>query len=201
VADRAATLCWLGNQAAFEVHAWTSTIHDPWTPTFALIDIDPGTKTTWEETLVLARLYRTALSHLGVRGYPKVTGQRGIQVWIPIERRYSFAETSQWVERISRAIGATVPDLVSWDWAKANRGGKARLDYTQNAPIKTLVAPYSVRPRKGAPVSMPITWDELDDPTLRSDRWTVRDAVERVDKVGDLFAPAQTDHQELPPLG
>ena len=83
VADRAATLCWLGNQAAFEIHAWTSVLHDPWTPTFALIDIDPGTSTTWEETLTLARLFRTALEHLGVRAYPKLTGSRGIQAWIP----------------------------------------------------------------------------------------------------------------------
>ncbi len=198
IADRVATLCWLGNQAAFEVHAWTSRLDDPFRPTFALIDIDPGTKTTWEETLVLARLYRTALGHLGVRGYPKTTGKRGIQVWIPIEPRYTFADTSGWVERVSRAIGATVPDLVSWDWAKANRGGKARLDYTQNATIKTLVAPYAVRPAAGAPVSAPIAWDELDDPALRPDRWTIRTIVERVERVGDLFAPAQTDAQELP---
>jgi DNA ligase D len=200
VADRVATLCWLGNQAAFEVHAWTSRLDDPARPTFALIDIDPGTKTTWEETLVLARLYRTALGHLGVRGYPKTTGKRGIQVWIPIEPKYSFRETSDWVERISRAIGSTVPDLVSWDWAKASRGGKARLDYTQNASIKTLVAPYAVRPSAGAPVSAPISWDELDDPDLRPDRWTIRTIVDRVAQVGDLFADAQTDAQELPPV-
>jgi bifunctional non-homologous end joining protein LigD len=201
VADRVATLCWLGNQAAFEVHAWTSRLEQPFSPTFALIDIDPGTKTTWDETLVLARLYRTALEHLGVRGYPKVTGQRGIQAWIPIEPKYSFSETSDWVEGLSRAIGATVPDLVSWEWAKGARGGKARLDYTQNQPIKTLVAPYSVRPAAGAPVSAPIAWDELDDPELRPNRWTVRTIVERVDQVGDLFAGAQIDPQELPPLG
>ena len=200
IADRVGTLCWLGNQAAFEVHAWTSRLEEPAQPTFALIDIDPGTKTTWEETLVLARLYRTALAHLGVRGYPKTTGKRGLQVWIPIEPRYSFAETSDWVERISRAIGATVPDLVSWDWAKANRGGKARLDYTQNASIKTLVAPYAVRPSVGAPVSAPISWDELDDPSLRPDGWTIRTIVERVAAVGDLFGGAQTDPQVLPPV-
>ena len=102
-------------------------------PTFALIDIDPGEKTTWEETLVLARLYRTALGHLGVRGYPKTTGKRGIQIWIPIVPKYSFDETSAWVERVSRAVGSTVPDLVSWEWAKGARKGRARLDYTQNA--------------------------------------------------------------------
>ncbi len=201
VADRVATLCWLGNQAAFEVHAWTSTIADPWLPTFALIDIDPGTATTWDETLLIARLYRTALEHLGVRAYPKVTGSRGIQAWIPIERgRYSYAETSAWVEKLSRAVGASVPRLVSWEWAKAERGGKARLDYTQNAAIKTLVAPYAVRPRHGAPASAPIRWDELDDPELRPDRWTIRTLPDRVAEVGDLWAGIQDDRQTLPPL-
>jgi bifunctional non-homologous end joining protein LigD len=200
IADRVASLSWLGNQAAFEVHAWTSRLADPMAPTFALIDIDPGTDTTWDETLTLARLYRTALEHLGVRGYPKTTGKRGIQVWIPIESRYTFRETSDWVESLSRAVGSTVPDLVSWEWAKNRRGGKARLDYTQNTYIKTLVAPYAVRPADGAPVSTPIGWDELDDPALRSDRWTIRTVVERVAQVGDLFAAAQTDRQVLPPL-
>jgi bifunctional non-homologous end joining protein LigD len=97
-------------------------------------------------------------------------------------------------------VGATVPDLISWEWSKANRGGKARLDYTQNASIKTLVAPYSVRPRDGAPISMPIAWSELDDKDLRSDRWTVRNAIGRLEKTGDLFAGAQTESQDLPSL-
>jgi bifunctional non-homologous end joining protein LigD len=200
IADRVATLCWLGNQAAFEIHAWTSRLDDPGRPTFALVDIDPGTKTSWDETLTLGRLFRTALGHLGVRGYPKLTGRRGIQVWIPIVARYSYADTSRWVEALSRAVGSTVPNLVSWEWSKNQRQGRARLDYTQNAAIKTLVAPYAVRPAAGAPVSAPIDWDELDDPGLRPDRWTIRTIVERVVERGDLFSGAQTDLQELPQL-
>ncbi len=200
LADRAAALAWLGNQASFEIHAWTGRLPDPWRPTFAYIDIDPGERTTWDETLVLARLYRTALGHLGVRGYPKTTGKRGIQVWIPIEPKYGFDETSAWVERVSRAVGSTVPELVSWEWAKEARKGRARLDYTQNASIKTLVAPYAVRPAAGAPVSAPIAWDELDDADLRPDRWTIRTILDRVAEGGDLFAAAQTDLQELPPV-
>jgi bifunctional non-homologous end joining protein LigD len=200
VADRVATLCWLANQAAFEVHAWTSRLDAPFRPTFALIDIDPGTSTTWDETLVIARLFRTALSHLGVRGYPKVTGQRGIQVWVPIVPKYDHGQTTDWVEQLSRAVGAVVPDLVSWEWSKGNRGGRARLDYTQNSPIKTLVAPYAVRPAPGAPVSTPIAWDELDDPALRPDRWTIRSILDRGAAIGDPFAAAQTDLQELPPV-
>jgi bifunctional non-homologous end joining protein LigD len=201
VADRVATMCWLGNQAAFEFHAWTSRLTDPMHPTFALIDIDPGDATTWDETLTLARLFRTALGHLGVRGYPKLTGKRGVQVWIPLVPRYDFSETSAWVEKVSRTVAGIVPHLVSWEWAKDARKGRARLDYTQNAFIKTLVAPYAVRPLPGAPVSAPIAWDELDDPSLTATRWTIRTIVDRARTVGDLFAPAQTDLQELPPLG
>ncbi len=135
-----------------------------------------------------------------MRAYPKVTGRRGIQAWIPVVPAYDYRQTSDWVERLSRAVGAIVPDLVSWEWAVANRRGLARLDYTQNAPIKTLVAPYAVRPAPGAPVSAPISWDELDDPDLRPDRWTIRSLIPRVASRGDLFAGALTDLQELPKL-
>ncbi|MGV1004364.1 MAG: DNA ligase D [Candidatus Nanopelagicales bacterium] len=201
IADSAAALVWLANQAAFEIHAWTATRADPWMPTFALIDIDPGPATTWEETLTLARLYRTAFTHLGVTAFPKTTGSRGLQAWVPLVRgKYTYQETSAWVEKLSRAIGETVPELVSWVWTKKDRGGKARLDYTQNAPIKTLVAPYSVRPRPGAPVSMPIRWEELDDPDLRSERWNIRNALPRLAEVGDLFAGAAEIAQVLPRL-
>jgi bifunctional non-homologous end joining protein LigD len=200
VADEVAALCWLGNQASFEVHAWTGRLDEPERPSFALVDIDPGEKTTWDETLVLARLYRTAFEHLGVRAYPKLTGKRGIQAWLPIVPKYSFTETSAWVEQLSRAIGAMVPELVSWEWSKADRKGRARLDYTQNTYIKTLVAPYAVRPAAGAPVSAPIRWEELDEADLQANSFTIRNVLERVTEEGDLFAPAQTDAQELPKL-
>jgi bifunctional non-homologous end joining protein LigD len=200
IAEEVATLCWLGNQAAFETHAWTGKLPRPDRPTFALVDIDPGEKTTWDQTLELARLFRAAFEHLGVRAYPKLTGKRGIQAWLPLVPKYDFGETSDWVERLSRAIGAMVPDIVSWEWSVSQRKGKARLDYTQNTFIKTLVAPYAVRPMAGAPVSAPIEWSELDDPTLRPNSFTIRNVVERVARIDDLFAGAQTDAQELPKL-
>ncbi|MBW3613539.1 MAG: ATP-dependent DNA ligase, partial [Chloroflexi bacterium] len=84
---------------------------------------------------------------------------------------------------------------------KRARRGRARLDYTQNAINKTLVAPYSPRPAPGAPVSVPIEWDELDDPELRPDRWTIRDIPGRIAGRGDPFASVLEDEQELPPLG
>lgn len=93
-----------------------------------------------------------------------------------------------------------VPDLISWSWETGRRKGLARLDYTQNAHNKTLVAPYSVRASPRAPVSMPITWDELDDPDLAPDRWTMATAPDRIAEVGDLFAPVLSEPQALPPL-
>ena len=84
-------------------------------------------------------------------------------------------------------MGKIVPELVSWAWTKSDRRGLARLDYTQNVKNKTLVAPYSPRPRAGAPVSVPIEWDELDDPDLRPDRWTIRTVVDRLAEAGDPF--------------
>jgi bifunctional non-homologous end joining protein LigD len=200
VADSAPALAWLAQHAAVELHAWTSRVEDVHRPTYALVDIDPGPDTTWDEVLLLARLHRDALAHLDVRGYPKLTGQRGIQVWIPIATGPSFEDTRTWVEMLSRAIGGVAPQLVSWEWEKDRRGGRARLDYTQNVIGKTLVAPYSARPAPGAPVSAPIEWEELDDPDLRPDRYTVRTVLERVAERGDPMAPALRDPQTLPPL-
>lgn len=200
VVDSLPSLVWMANFGVIEHHAWTSTIESPTEPSFALVDLDPGETTTFDDLLVLARLHRTALDHLGVVAFPKVTGKRGVQIWIPVGAGYSFDDTRRWVEQLSRAVGAIVPDLVSWSWATRDRKGRARLDFTQNALNKTLVAPYSVRAAVGAPVSMPITWDELDDPDLTPDRWTIADAVDRVAAVGDLFGPILSAAQELPDL-
>ncbi|MBA2282631.1 MAG: ATP-dependent DNA ligase [Acidimicrobiia bacterium] len=200
VVDESAALAWMANYGAVELNPWTSRVADVHRPTWAFIDLDPGPTTTFDELLVLARLHRTALEHLGVEARPKVTGKRGIQVWVPVAPRYSFDETRTWVERLSKAVGATVPELVSWEWRTDARGGKARLDYTQNAINKTLVAPFSARPAAGAPVSVPIAWDELDDPDLTPDRWTVRDVLDRLAERGDPLAPLIGMPQRLPTL-
>jgi bifunctional non-homologous end joining protein LigD len=198
VPDGLPSLAWLANFGALELHPWTSRLPEVHQPSWALIDIDPGTRSSFEDVLVLARLYRAALAHLDVAAAPKVTGQRGVQIWVPVAPGYSFAETRAWVERVSRAVGYTVPELISWEWYKNDRRGLARLDYTQNAINKTLVAPFSPRPAAGAPVSVPLRWDELDDPGLRPDGWTMRTAVQRVAEVGDPLAALVGRPQRLP---
>ncbi|WP_232666020.1 DNA polymerase domain-containing protein [Pseudonocardia sp. TRM90224] len=198
VPDDVAALVWLANFGALELHPWTSKLPDVHQPTWALIDIDPGTTSSFADVLVLARMYRTALDHLDVEGMPKVTGRRGIQIWVPVADGYTFADTRAWVEKVSRAVGRAVPDLISWEWQRAKRGGLARLDYTQNAINKTLVAPFSARPAAGAPVSVPIGWDELEDPALRPDRWTISDLPARLAEAGDPLVPLVGRQQRLP---
>ncbi len=200
VVDEPATLVWVAGFGALEWHPWTSPTDAPDQPSYVLFDIDPGERTSWDEVVELARLHRTAFEHLNLRAYPKVTGRRGIQVWVPIARGPRFDETREWAEKVSKTIGAVQPELVSWKWQKRERRGLARLDYTQNAVNKTLVAPYSPRASAGAPVSAPITWDELDDPELRPDRFTIRTILDRLEQSGDLFRGVLAQDQPLPVL-
>ena len=167
-------------------------------PTYALIDIDPGTKTTWDEVLTLARLYRAALEHLKVLAWPKVTGKRGIQVWVPVKQIYTYRQTSAWVEAVSRAVGAAVPDL-------GHGSGPSRREAVRRASTspRTRSTRRSSRrtpcdPSPTPAVSAPIGWDELDDPDLRPDRWNIKTILDRVVERGDLFAPVLEIEQELP---
>jgi bifunctional non-homologous end joining protein LigD len=201
VLDEPAAVVWAAQFGALELHPWTSRTDAPRRPSYVMLDLDPGEETSWEDVLVLARLHRSAFEHLDVRAYPKVTGKRGLQIWVPIRRGPTFDDTRAWAERLSRTVGAVVPELVSWKWEVRARGGKARLDFTQNAVNKTLVAPYSPRAAAGAPVSAPITWAELDDPELRPDGFTIRNLPDRLAAQGDLFRGVLDGDQVLPEIG
>ena len=150
VADEPAALVWAANFGALEWHPWTSRIDAPHEPTYALVDLDPGRATTWDDLSALARLHRTALDHLGVTARPKVTGRRGIQIWVPVVGRVHVRRDPGVGRAVSRTVGGVVPELVSWKWEIKARGGLARLDYTQNAINKTLVAPYARGRHPGA---------------------------------------------------
>ena len=170
-------------------------------PDYALIDIDPGKKTTWDDVVTLARLYRAALQHLNVTACPRSQASAASRSG----SRSSAAATRTRDERLGRgAVAGGRRDRAQarlWDWAKSSRGGLARLDFTQNAVNKTLVAPYAVRPVGDAAVSAPISWDEIDDEQLRPGRWNIETIVPRVAKLGDLFEAALTFEQELPQIG
>ena len=198
VIDKPATLVWMANYGAIELNPWTSRIDVAASAHLGPHRHRPRTGQLLRRCPDDDAAYRTALEHLDVLAAAKVTGKRGVQIWVPVADGYTFDDTRAWVETISRAIGATVPEMVSWAWAKSERGGRARLDYTQNAINKTLVAPFSTRPVPGAPVSMPIVWDELDDPDLRPDSWDIGNALERVTRHGDPLAELIGVQQTLP---
>lgn len=200
VVNDVATLVWAANAASIDLHPWHSRTDAPQQPDWAVFDLDPAEGATFESVVTIARLVGVALDHYRLKSALKTTGQTGLQIYVPIRRGPDYAAVRGWVEGVSRAVGAIVPDLVSWEWSVRQRTGRVRLDYTQNIINKTLTAPYTVRAVPHAPVSAPITWAELSDPGLRTDGWTVHTIGERLAAVGDLFAPALAGGQALPPL-
>jgi bifunctional non-homologous end joining protein LigD len=200
VVDDLATLVWVANAASIDLHPWHSRIDEPTRPDWAVFDLDPAEGATFESVVTIARLVGVALQHYKLRSVLKTTGQTGLQIYVPISRGPEYSAVLTWVEGVARTIGQAVPDLVSWEWTVSKRTGRVRIDYTQNIINKTLNAPYTVRATPHATVSAPIRWDELDDPTLRSDRWTVATIGRRIAAVGDLFGAALQGGQDLPPL-
>jgi bifunctional non-homologous end joining protein LigD len=193
-----ATLAFVANAGVIDLHPWHSRCDAPHQPDWAVFDLDPFEPATFRDVVDIAKLVKAALDHYGMRGVAKTSGQTGLQIYVPIRRGPGYDVVRGWVEEVARAIGRVEPKRITWDWAVAKRGGKLRIDYTQNILNKTLAAPYSLRPERGAPVSMPIAWEELDDPSLRPDRWTIRTAEARAREVGDLFRGVLRADQDLP---
>jgi bifunctional non-homologous end joining protein LigD len=200
VVNKLATLVWVANAASIDLHPWHSRVDAPQQPDWAVFDLDPAEGATFENVVTIARLIGVALEHYALRSVLKTTGQTGLQIYVPVRRGPDYAAVRNWVEGVARAVGSIVPELVSWEWSVRRRTGRVRIDYTQNIINKTLNAPYTVRAVPRAPVSAPIAWAELDDPSLRPDRWTVLTIAERLAQTGDLFAGALAGDQDLPPL-
>ncbi|HEY8448976.1 MAG TPA: non-homologous end-joining DNA ligase [Bacillota bacterium] len=195
VCDDAATLLWVANQAALELHPWLSRADAPERPDFAVIDLDPAEGATYRDACEVARLIRDVLTYLGLRGYVKTTGATGLHIYIPLLPRYDYGQTADFVRRLGVWLRAAAPERITLERRVAKRTGRVYVDYLQNAPGKTLVAVYSARPRPGAPVSFPLDWDELDqvDPASLNLR-SVPDLLERR---RDRFAAVLTDRQAL----
>ncbi len=199
VVQEAATLGWLANAGVVDLHPWHSRVDAPDQPDWAVYDLDPFEPASFDDVRDIARLVKAALDHLGLRGLLKTSGQTGLQIYVPLRRGPDYARVRGWVEEVARAIGRVEPDRISWEWAVSRRAGRIRIDYTQNIINKTLAAPYSLRPLPGATVSTPLAWEELDDPDLRPDRWTIETICERLQSVGDLFRGVLDGDQLLPP--
>lgn len=195
VCDDAATLLWVLNAGTIELHPLLGQIPDPQTPDFAVIDLDPAEGVSYRETVDVATLLRSLLDFLGLRGYPKTTGATGIHVFVPIERRYDFRFTADFVRRIGVVLLGQAPERVTLERRVSRRQGRVYVDYLQNAQGKTLVSVFCPRPLPGAPVSFPVGWDDLARVTPAD--FTIRNAVEALERMGDAFKPVLHDRQRL----
>ena len=198
VATDARTLVWAAQYNTVEIHPWLSRIDKPDSPDWAVVDLDPPDDAPWEMLVRSGRAVREGLEQVGLRAFPKLTGQTGLHVLLPLARRHTFDQVREFCQALAEDLCARHPDLLTTDYDMADRRGRILIDYAQNSRAKTTVAPYSVRPKPGAPVAAPITWDELEAPDLRHGRWTLRNVFERLERVGDLLEPALRIHQRLP---
>ena len=200
LADAPATLAWLGNLAAIEIHPWLSRAESPDNPDWAVIDLDPDPPSGFEEARRVAFVVRELLEQLGLQGTPKLSGATGIHIYVALAPgTYTYRETSRFVALVGRILAQALPDQVTAERWVRRRGGKVYVDPYQNLRGKTLVGPYSPRPGPGAPVAVPVTWEQLR--TARPEHFTLANAAtwlaERLGAGSDPLLQAATNPQRL----
>ncbi len=195
LADNVEDLVWIANQASIEIHPWLSKVGSIDHPDYAVFDLDPAAPASFSDAIDVARALKACLDSLGLRGYPKTSGATGIHVYVPIQPVYTYDETAAFVRRIGEIIESAMPDRVTLVRAVKERAGRVYIDYLQNIRGKTIVGPYVPRPLRGAPVSTPFTWDELDG--LDPARFTIQTIPARISSSGDLFDAVLRDRQSL----
>jgi DNA ligase D len=188
VPENEASILYMANLAAIEMNPWNSTIHKPDHPDWCLIDLDPTDKNSFEQVIETAQVTKQVLDELGVPGYPKTSGSTGIHIYIPLGANYTYDECQLFGKLIATEVHHRLPDFTSITRLTKNRKGKLYVDYLQNRPKATLAAPYSLRPKPGATVSMPLYWEEVKKGLQMKD-FTIANAMERVKKEGDIFKP------------
>lgn len=198
LAARPADLAWLGNQACLEIHTWLSVKDTILYPDYLVFDLDPSEGSTWQNVVDIAMMLKQTLDHLDLRGYPKTSGAEGLHIYIPVAAQYPYEELRGLGGKIAAMICTLLPEIATIERSVAKRGKKVYVDYMQNVIGKTLCAPYSVRPRPGAPVSAPLTWDEV--PRVSPGDFTIRSILPRLQSAGDLFQPVITDRQYIEPV-
>jgi bifunctional non-homologous end joining protein LigD len=183
-----ASLLYMANLGAIEMNPWNSTIETPDHPDWCLIDLDPDKGNSFEQVIETAQVVKQVLDEMGVKGYPKTSGSTGIHIYIPLSAKYTYDQCQLFGKIIATQVHERLPKFTSIERMTRNRRGKLYVDYLQNRPKATLAAPYSLRPKPGATVSMPLHWEEVKKGLQMKD-FTIQNALARIKTEGDLFKP------------
>jgi bifunctional non-homologous end joining protein LigD len=194
-----AAVAWMVQMNCIDMNAWYSRVDRHDRPDYVVFDLDPPeSRNGFAQAIRVAHLVREAIERLELECYVKTSGADGIHVLVPIARRSSFPEAYEFAERVSRQLEQEHEGLVTTEWLKKKRRG-VLLDHRQNGHGKTLASVYSVRPKPGAPVSTPLRWEELGE-KVRPRDFGMRQALERLQRHGDLFEPTLRGGQSLGPV-
>ncbi len=201
VAADLAHVAWAVNIGCLGFHVWPARADDPAHTDELRIDLDPTPGVDFPMVRQGALRVRDLLEELGLRGYPKTTGNRGIHVYLRLEPRWDSYEVRAAAVALARELERRHGDLMTAAWWKEERGRRVFVDFNQNAPHKTVFGTWCVRSRPGAQVSTPFTWDELaDDESFHPDRFTIATVPDRVDADGDPWAEMYARPQSIEPL-
>jgi DNA ligase D-like protein (predicted polymerase)/DNA ligase D-like protein (predicted 3'-phosphoesterase) len=196
--DNAATLLYMANLGAIERHPWHSRIKKLDRPDWLVFDLDPGEGIAFSTICELALGVRDVLERLGLEGYAKTSGSRGVHVYVPFKPRYTYEQVADFAERVARIVAREHSAIATVERSLGKRKrGQIYLDHMQNARGKSVVAPYSVRPRRGATVSAPLTWREVAGGKITIRDFTIENMPRRLARRGDLFKPVLGGKQNL----
>lgn len=192
------THLYMANLGAIERHPWNARIETLNFPDWFVFDLDPGDEVKFETICELASDTREIIKNLGLESYAKTSGSRGIHVYVPVKAEYPFEQVARLAERIAKTIARENPETASVERAKQKRRKtQIYVDFLQNAYGKSVVAPYSVRPKPGATVSAPLDWREVENKNISIRDFTIENMLERVRSKGDLFKAVLTGKQNL----
>jgi len=205
VVDDLPTLVWLANLAAIELHPSLALVKDITCPTMMVFDLDPGPPANIVQCCQVARWLREIFEHFGLQSFPKTSGSKGLQIYVPLNTPTNYEQTKTFARALAQLLEQEHPDMVVSDMKKQLRTGKVFVDWSQNDEHKTTVAVYSLRARERPTVSTPVTWEEVEKTLNKKDAgllvFEALKTVARVQKMGDLFAPVLKVKQRLPDLG
>src|SRR5580704_14747596 len=204
LADDMATLVWLANLAALELHPSLALARDITCLTEMVFDLDPGPPANIVQCCQVGLWLREIFDHFGLRSFPKTSGSKGLQIYIPLNTPVTYEVTKMFSHALAQLLEADHRDLVLSEMSKSARTGKVFVDWSQNDEHKTTIAVYSLRAREHPTVSTPVSWEEVEKALKKKDAgllvFEAKDVLARVEKMGDLFAPVQKLKQKLPQL-